>query len=65
MTSVMSGYILNVIFLTTKSLTNTKSILIPHSVNNQFNIAVKQGVNYTLETGIKYSPIEMDKKTFR
>ena len=32
--------------------------------DNQFNIAVKQGVNYILETGIKYTPIEMDKKIF-
>ena len=32
--------------------------------DNQFNIAVKQGVNYTLETGIKYTPVEMDKKLF-
>ena len=32
--------------------------------DNQFNIAVKQGVNYTLETGIKYNPVEMDKKLF-
>ena len=32
--------------------------------DNQFNIAVKQGVNYILETGIKYTPIEMDKKLF-
>ena len=32
--------------------------------DNQFNIAVKQGINYVLETGIKYTPIEMDKKLF-
>ena len=32
--------------------------------DNQFNIAVKQGVNYILETSIKYTPIEMDKKLF-
>ena len=25
--------------------------------DNQFNIAVKQGINYVLETGIKYTPI--------
>ena len=40
--------------------------LIPFSTlnDNQFNIAVKQGVNYILETGIKYTSIEMDKKLF-
>ena len=32
--------------------------------DNQFNIAVKQGVNYTLETDLLYNPIEMDKKLF-
>ena len=32
--------------------------------DNQFNISAKQGINYTLETGIKYTPIEMDKKRF-
>ena len=29
--------------------------------DNQFNIAVKQGVNYALETDLLYNPIEMDK----
>ena len=32
--------------------------------DNQFDISVKQGVNYILETGIIYTPIEMDKKLF-
>ena len=30
--------------------------------DSQFNIAMKQSVNYILETGIKYNPIEMDRK---
>ena len=32
--------------------------------DNQFSIAVKQGVNYSLETDLRYNPIEMDKKLF-
>ena len=40
--------------------------LIPFSSlnDNQFNIAVKQGVNYALDTDLLYNPIEMDKKLF-
>ena len=32
--------------------------------DNQFGIAVKQGINYLLDTHILYNPIEMDKKLF-
>ena len=39
---------------------------IPFSLlnDNQFSIAVKQGINYQLETNLSYNPIEMDKKLF-
>ena len=32
--------------------------------DNQFNIAVNQGVNYLVETNLQYHSIEMDKKLF-
>ena len=40
--------------------------IIPFSTlsDNQFSIAVKQGVNYSLETDLRYNPIAMDKNLF-